>query len=290
MSRAAARLSRLVGLCKAGLIGLSLAAVAAFANAADAPLRFGVFPNLSARAIVLLYQPMQAYLEKALGQPVVIYSAPDFKSFVERTYNRDYDLVVIAPHLARLIQSDAGFLPLFSYTDELNALVVVAKSSPIQSLEDLRGKTVAMPDRLAVIPVLGLRLLRNQGLQPDTDFKSMHSASHSNAALAVQRGDAQGAIVGSSPFAQFPEGLRDSLRVLAKSESIPNQFLLASPTLPTRQTEALRKALNAFAASPEGRQFFEHNGFGGLKPASDAELRKMEPYARDAQAILKTLK
>lgn len=257
------------------------------AAGSETPLRFGVFPNLSARALVQLYQPMQAYLEKALGQPVIIYSAPDFRTFLERTYNRDYDLVVMAPHLARLAQSEADYLPLFSYTQELHALVVTAKTSTIHNLEDLRGKTVALPDRLAIIPVLGLRLLRNQGLQPDGDFKPLYAASHSNSALAVQRGDAQGAIVGSMPYAQFPDELRNSLRVLAQSEAIPNQFLLASPNLAAPQIEALRKALSAFAASAEGRRFLENNGFGGLKPATDTELRKMETYTRDVQTLLK---
>ncbi|MBS4098681.1 MAG: phosphate/phosphite/phosphonate ABC transporter substrate-binding protein [Sulfuricella sp.] len=264
--------------------------VAGVSSAADAPLHFGVFPNLSARALVLLYQPMQAYLEKALGRPVQIYSAPDFRTFLERTYNREYDLVVMAPHLARLAQSEAGYLPLFSYTQELHAVVVVAKSSAIQGVEDLRGKTVVLPDRLAVMPMLGLRVLRNHGLQPDVDFKPLYVASHSNSALAVQRGDAQGAIIGSAPYAQFPEELRDSLRVVARSEAIPNQFLLASPNLTPQRIEALRKALSAFAVAEEGRRFLENSGFAGLKPASDAELHKMEPYARDVQNFLKNAK
>lgn len=280
------RLKAVLALAALALTGLS----PVHAAGSETPLRFGVFPNLSARALVQLYQPMQAYLEKALGQPVIIYSAPDFRTFLERTYNREYDLVVIAPHLARLAQSEADYLPLFSYTQELHALVVTAKTSAIHNLEDLRGKTVALPDRLAIIPVLGLRLLRNQGLQPDGDFKPLYAASHSNSALAVQRGDAQGAIVGSMPYAQFPDELRNSLRVLAQSEAIPNQFLLASPHLAAPQIEALRKALSAFAASAEGRRFLENNGFGGLKPATDAELRKMETYARDVQTLLKAPK
>lgn len=281
-------------ICSSRRIGAWLAAVvllsgmiATPAPAGEPPLRFGIFPNLSARAIVLLYQPMREWLEKSLGQPVTIYSAPDFKTFLERTLNREYDLVIMAPHLARIAQTEADYQPLFSYSQELHAVLVAAKNSAIQSVEDLRGKTVALPDRLAVMPVLGIRVLRSYGLQPDVDFKLLYATSHSNSALAAQRGEAQAAIVGSAPFAQFPEELRDSLRVLAKSESIPNQFILAGPNLGVRQTDALRKALSGFAATPEGRRFLENNGFGGLKPATEAELRKMEPYARDVQSILK---
>lgn len=252
----------------------------------DETLALGIFPNLSARAIVALYQPLQANLEKSLQQRVQTYSAPDFKSFVKRTFRREYDVIVIAPHLARLAQTEAGFIPLFRYSQELHAMVVAAKSSEIRTVDELRGKTVALPDRLAVMPVLGLRLLHNRGLSDD-DFRIYPAASHSNAALSVQRGEAQAAIIGSVPYAQLPQELRSGLRIIATSESIPNQFILANPNLAPARIEAIRKALLDFAASPEGRLFFENNGFGGLKPASEADLKKMEPYARDAHNLLK---
>lgn len=254
---------------------------------ADGALVLGVFPNMSARAIVTLYQPLQAHLEKTLGQRVQIQSAPDFRSFVERTLSRDYDVVVIAPHLARLVQQDGGFIPLFSYSQELRAMVVVAKSSTIRTADELRGKTVALPDRMAVMPVLGQRLLRERGLQADVDYQLLPAISHSNAAFSVQRGEAQAAIIGSVPFAQLPGELRDSLRVIAESESIPNQFILANPGLSAARVEALRKALLDFAAAQEGKRFFETHGFGGLKPATDADLRKMEAYAKDVRTLLK---
>lgn len=269
------------------LLGTSLAPARA-ANGQEETLALGVFPNLSARAIVALYQPLHAHLENNLRLRVQTYSAPDFKSFVERTFRREYDVIVIAPHLARLVQTEAGFIPLFRYSQELHAMVVTAKSSDIRTVDDLRGKTIALPDRLAVMPVLGLRLLRNRGLA-DSDFRIYPAASHSNAALSVQRGEAQAAVIGSAPYAQLPEELRNGLRVVATSESIPNQFILANPNLPPARIEAIRKALLDFAATAEGRQFFESNGFGGLKPASESDLKKMEPYARDAHNLLKAL-
>lgn len=269
------------------LLSASLAPAHA-AHDQEEALALGVFPNLSARAIVTLYQPLQAHLEKNLHLHVQTYSAPDFKSFVERTFRREYDVIVIAPHLARLAQTEAGFVPLFRYSQELHAMVVAAKSSDIRTVDDLRGKTIALPDRLAVMPVLGLRLLRNRGLT-DSDFRIYPAASHSNAVLSMQRGEAQAAIIGSAPFAQLPEDLRNGLRIVAASESIPNQFILANPNLPPARIEAIRKALLDFAATAEGRQFFENNGFGGLKPASESDLKKMESYARDAHNLLKAL-
>lgn len=257
------------------------------AAAPPEPLRLGLFPNQSARALVALYQPLQAHLETALGRPVELFTAPDFKTFVERTHARQYDLVVTAPHLARLAQTEARWQPLFSYSQRLHAVIITLQGGAVRSLEDLRGQTVALPDRLAVIPILGLRLLQEQGLRREADFKLLQAGSHSNAALAVQRGEAQAAIIGSIPFFQLSREAHARLHVLAATASIPSQFLLLNPDREASLADVVRQALLDFAASPRGRDFFERSGFGGVQAASEAELQSMEPYAREVARLLR---
>lgn len=55
-----------------------LLGAACFAMASDMPFRVGVAPHTSARLILQQYQPLRASLEKGLGQPVEIATAPDF--------------------------------------------------------------------------------------------------------------------------------------------------------------------------------------------------------------------
>lgn len=250
------------------------------------PLEIGVFPNLSARVVVTMYQPLRDFLEKDLGRPVEVYTAPDFRTFVERTQNGGYDVVITAPHLARLAQIETGYIPLANYTDPLRGLVVVPKRAPIAGLEDLRGKTVAVPDRLAVVSMVGVHLLRDHGLSPETGLHLAYAKSHVNAALSVLRGEADAAVVGSAPFAQLPKEVRDGLRVLAYTEPIPSQFYLASPRLPPQVVADIGRALMGFAATPEGRRFMETNRFGGLKPTSEGDLKKMDPYAKEVRRLL----
>ncbi|MBS4098680.1 MAG: phosphate/phosphite/phosphonate ABC transporter substrate-binding protein [Sulfuricella sp.] len=255
--------------------------------AQDNVLHIGVLPNISARSNAALYQPVQAYLEKALGQRVTVFSAPDFKSFYARTINGEYDIVVIAPHMARLAQSEGGLIPLFGYSQQLRALLIAEKNSPIHTAANLRGKAIAIPDRLAVIPLIGIRMLRQQGLQVEQDFRLVFAASHNNAALTVLHGDAQAAIIGLVTFTQLSDEVRNNLRVIETSEPIPSLFVMASPKLAAARVDAFKKAYLDFSATPEGRQFFEGNGFGGLKPASEADLKKMDPYAKELQGMLK---
>ncbi|OYY57662.1 MAG: ABC transporter substrate-binding protein, partial [Hydrogenophilales bacterium 28-61-11] len=65
------------------------------AAAADpSPLMLGVFPNTTAKQIVETYRPLANALEKTLRRRVEIYSAPNFKSFVARTRQGKYDLLL----------------------------------------------------------------------------------------------------------------------------------------------------------------------------------------------------
>ncbi len=271
------------------LLGLCLAALPA--RAADAPpaaLEMGVFPNLSPRAVIQLYQPLRLFLEKELRRPVNLYTAPDFATFVARTQKGEFDLLVTAPHFARLAQSEARYAPLANYAKRLQALIVVSGARTAPSLSGLRGGTIAIPDRVAVMSMMGIQKLRDAGLDPETDLTLFDARTHSNAAVSVQRGQTDAAIIGSVPFAQLPAEVRDQLKVLATVPPIPNQFILAGPHLPAPEREKLRAALFNFAASPEGKRFLETNGFGGLSPAKDADLKAMDRYAQEAKRLLDT--
>jgi len=159
------------------------------ATAADGVLKVGLFPNLTPFTLIAVHQPIRLYLEQQLHRPVQLLTAPDFRSFAKRTQNGEYDLVLTAPHLARLAEQDAGYIPVATYDDELRALLLVAKHSPVTRLDQLRGAKVAMPDPMAVVNMLGREMLNKAGVA-DSEYVLVDAHSHNGAALAVLRGEA----------------------------------------------------------------------------------------------------
>lgn len=277
----------IVGKIAAGA-GAFLLALFAFSSAAaaDKPLEFGVFPNLSARTVVTLYQPLRVYLERHLGRPVNIYTAPDFKVFVQRSLKREYDFTVAAPHFARLAQQEAGYRPLAVYSRELRAILVVAQDGPVKSVADLKGQAVALPDSLALMSMYAVQLLREGGLQPGKDVTLTDARSHDNAVSAVTHGEAAAAATSAAPLAQMPAELKNNVRILATSDKAPHQMFMASPRLSAADAERLGKLLLDFAATPEGRRFIETNRFGGIRPITEAELKQLDPYAAEVKRML----
>ncbi|HEX7970782.1 MAG TPA: phosphate/phosphite/phosphonate ABC transporter substrate-binding protein [Thiobacillus sp.] len=278
-------------LARAGLLVLLLLAgvrpAVAVAVDPDRPLVFGVFPNMTAKQMVETYRPLTDALEKTLQRHIVVYSARDFKTFVERTRQGEYDLLLTAPHLAWLARQDAGYRPLLKYAQPTHGLLVVKADSPFRAPDALRGHTVATADSLAVAVLAMQAELAAHGLKRDIDYRTADAGTHHNAAMQVANGRADAAILGLHPYLLLPPELRQQLRVLAETPPLSSLMYLTHPRLRDAEAQAIRRALLDFAASAEGRAFMQRGGYGGFTAVDGSELRAFRPYAMQVQDMLR---
>ncbi|MDP1929332.1 MAG: phosphate/phosphite/phosphonate ABC transporter substrate-binding protein [Thiobacillus sp.] len=253
------------------------------------PLVLGIFPNTTAKQIVETYRPLANALEKTLRRRVEIYSAPNFKSFVARTRQGEYDLLLTAPHFAWLARQDAGYQPLLKYTQPVRGLLVVKSSSSYRDVDALRGRTIAIADPLAVV-VLALQAeLAEDGLKNNVDYRIINAGTHVNATLQVIKGRADVAMVGQNAYMQFPPELRKQLHVLLETPPLSSQTYLTHPRLSEAEVLTIRDTLLRFAATPEGQAFLKKTGLGGFSPLNSNELNAFRPYALQAQKMLQGL-
>lgn len=268
------------------LASLPMRALAA--AAAEPPLSFGVFPNLTARQVVEIYRPLAEALERQLQRRVVIFSARDFRTFVARTRQGHYDILLTAPHLAWLARQDAGYRPLLKYVQPVHGLLVTRADGPFGTIAALRGGTIATADPIAVT-VLALEAeLAAQGLRRHVDYRSVDAGTHNNAVMQVVNGRADAAMLGAPPFLHLPPDVRRQLRVVAESPPLSSQMFLAHPRLNDREAQAIQRALRRFEASPQGRAFMQRGGHGGFAEVDGNELRAFRPYAMEAQTMLRS--
>jgi phosphonate transport system substrate-binding protein len=250
------------------------------------PLVLGVFPNTTAKQIVETYRPLADALEKSLQRRVEIYTAPNFKTFVERTRQGEYDLLLTAPHLAWLARQDAGYQPLLKYTQPVRGLLVVKSASPYRDVAELRGHSIAIADPLAVI-VLALQAeLAEAGLKPGIDYPIINAGTHINAALQVINGRADAAMVGQNALMQFPPDLHQQLLVLLETPPLSSLTYLTHPRLHEAEVKTIRKTLLNFATTSEGKMLLKNGGFGGFSPINSNELNAFRPYALQTQKML----
>lgn len=271
------------------LAGLTLLLSVAMrpAACADKPLVFGVFPNITAKQIVETYQPLATAMEKKLQRRVIVYSARDFRTFVERTREGEYDILLTAPHLAWLARQDVGYRPLLKYAKSTRGLLVVKTASPYIEPEALRGRTIASADPIAVAVMAAQAELAAYGLKRGIDYRTTEAGTHFNAVMQVINGRADAAMLGMHPYLLMSPELRQQLRVLIETPPLSSLMYLTHPRLRDREATAVRQALLDFAGTPEGQAFMQRGGYGGFVAVDGSELRAFRPYALQAQELLR---
>jgi phosphonate transport system substrate-binding protein len=260
------------------------------AASADRPLILGVFPSMTAKQTIEIYRPLANALEKHLRRSVVVYSARDFTTFVARTRQGGYDILLTAPHLAWLARQDTGYRPLLKYAQPVRGLLVVKSDSPFDDPDTLRGRTIAMADPIALAVLAIQAELAAHGLKHGIDYRTTDSGTHTNAVLQVINGRVDAAVLGLHPYNLTPPELRQQLRVLAETPALSSLMYLTHPRLREAEAQAVRNALLSFAATPEGQAFMQRGGYGGFADVDGSELRAFRPYALQAQELLRDVR
>lgn len=238
----------------------------------------GVLPNVSARLILASYQPMREYFERELQQHVEIATAPDFRSFSERTLKGDYQMVIIAPNLGRVAQLDGNWEPLAIYEPKIPGVAVSMATNADNSPNQLKGKGLAMANPQSLVALVGLQWLKAQGLQSGTDFNTVVAANDDSLGAMLRSGETPWAIMSMGEFRAKPEALRQSLRIVHEFARLPGFFVMGHPKLAPAQRQRLRSLMLQFPTTDHGRRFFSLSGFANIRDITDADLKFVDPF------------
>lgn len=265
---------------------LSLACfVPALAVAQDASLfRIGVAPHTSSRVIIEMYQPLRQHLQKTLGTPVAIVTAPDFTEFARRALNQEYELVITTGHQAELLRADARYRPLLTYQATFRAVVVVAAGSRAKSARELAGSAVAGLSPSSLVTLWGLRWMNEHGAAGVT--VRYVSAADSVAQLLLN-GDVSAGTMSLANYQGLAPEVRARLRMLTDSPAMVGRVYLLSQAADAARAAAIETALWSFAETPAGVDYFARYKLEGYRPLRSGELDAMAPYAAEVREQLK---
>jgi phosphonate transport system substrate-binding protein len=186
------------------IIGLAAAAVTAVAGAAQAQgwkaqypeLTLGVIPAENASTTTDRYTPLTDYLSKELGVPVKLRVASDYAAVIEGQRAGNIQIGFYGPaSYARAVITGVETEPMVvarhsnGLTGYYSVLYVTA-DSPYKSIEDLKGKTLALVDPNSTSGNNAPRYFLNKaGYDVDKFFaKAIFAGSHDNAVLALAQG------------------------------------------------------------------------------------------------------
>ena len=233
----------------------------------NSPLVFGVLPFISAEQLVFRFTPLVDYLSDNLQVPVRLETAPDFVEFARRTHEEShYDILFTAPHFFTRAKQKAGYRLIASVdSPEMWAVIVVPKQSEIHALQDLEGK------RLATVPPLGLatllvrKTLFEAGIDPDVDLDMVITPTHDASLLSSYHGVTDASALMQPPFEAASEKVRESMRIIARTESTPHIPISVAPWLGEDCAAEIAELLVNMGSTPEGKAVLQHNRFTGYR-------------------------
>jgi phosphonate transport system substrate-binding protein len=264
-----------------------MACLAAARPAWAQAFQVGVLPNLSPRVLLTNYRPLRDYLSDALGIPVEIATAPDFKTFQARTLAGDYDLVVTAANLGRIAQLDAGLTLIAGFEPAIPALLVTLKAAPATSIEALRGKALAVSNPQSMLVLLGKNWLRQRGLSAGTDYEVVWTRNEDSLAQVLTSGSAPLAMMSAGELRAIRPEIAERLAVMDEFAKLPNFLLLQGRAMPSERAAALRTALLAFPATDLGREFTALTGVRAIRPVPANDLETIDSVVAETREQLR---
>lgn len=218
---------------------------------ADDSYTFAVVPQFEQRKLFGIWKPIVDELAKRSGLQLRLVATLTVPEFERELAQGHFDFSYANPYHILRESKRQGYIPLVRDAVPLEGILVVAKESPIRSVTELDGKTLAIPSPNA----LGASLLIRADLENIYHVRMMplNVKTHSSVYLNVATGaaDAGGGV--QKTLEEQDPGIRTALRVLYTTRSMPSHPVSAHPRVPKPAREALRKALLEMAATPAGR-------------------------------------
>jgi phosphonate transport system substrate-binding protein len=289
-----------------GVLALSMLLAAACSMVQASPAKLGTEQNPVKLALLAAIEPQRAlvvgeslarHVEAASGLRIKLTAPTSDAAVIEGMSTHNVDVGWLAPLAYVQARERVGAEPLLASVRAGSATsrgqIVVHADSSITNLDGLHRKRFALVAPPSVTGnLLPRALLLAGGLDPASAFEQVTLlGSDESVMLAVYRREVDaGALAveraartapGTGQVAQRqPPDLLEKVRVLARTESVPNDTIVVRKGLPPELVKQLRDGLLQMAGSPAGAQVLrELDGVEGLTPVTDADFQPLREAA-----------
>ncbi|MCI2420266.1 phosphate/phosphite/phosphonate ABC transporter substrate-binding protein [Saccharopolyspora sp. K220] len=256
-------------------------------------LVFASIPSEESTSLEQEFKPLIDMLSKETGKKIRIEKATDYAAVIEGQRTGKVDIAMYGP-LSYVVARNSGvrITPLGAQVETPGSVPgyrsygLVKADSPIQRLEDFRGKQVCFVDPNSTSGYLYPKAaLQTAGIDVARDIKPVMAGGHDASALAINSGQCDaGFAYDTMVDKQLPEkgSLKPGdLRVVWRSDVIPGSPAAVSddldPALKGKIVEAFKTKANADYLKANGfcTDKCDIGGYWGFVPADDATFNSV---------------
>lgn len=235
-----------------------------------------------------VFEEFVSYLEQELGRPVQYFNIKSYAAQIEAMRAGRLHISGFASGSVPDAVSTAGFRPMVVMGDENGMIsykmaVITHQESDIHSVEDLKGKEIALVSETSGSGYFTPRALFYEefGMLPGVDYEVTFSGSHDNSILGVYHRDYIAAPIANTVVGRMYEGDRienpdNWVRIIYESPPLPVTAYGTAHNLHPDLQEKVKQAFLSFdwEGTHLAEQWEGHDRFGEIDYKKDWEITR----------------
>jgi len=239
-------------------------------------LSFGVFPYIPPKELAKLLAPMPKAFSRALNDKVVHFrSATSYDQFNQNITQGAYDIIFTQPFDYKSA-IEYGYTPIAQSSETISAHIYVNKKSNIQTLTELKGKTIASPPRHAAVSRLFNKKIRQAGFWPGQDLIIEYKQSHLSCLKQLKYQKASACISAPGGLLAVSPGLSKNIRLLDKSQEIPGLIFMVKNQMDKKSQTILKNTIINWHKTPSGKELLNNTKLQHFIDVNKAQYDKLQ--------------
>jgi len=252
-----------------------LLSVPPYSLAADTSIRLGLFPYANPAKLIEHHKSFVKHLETSTGYRIQILTSADYQSFLQRTHENEFDIILTAPHFGRLAESRDGYQRIAMTKHNVQGVYMVKSDSGIQNISELKAKRLTIAAPSSIVYRLAEHQLREEyGLVNGKDIEIIPTGNHNNAIYAVIRGESEAAVTGINLYYGFIKARGPIVRKIGETKKLPGFMFMANSKVSVQMVQLFKNAALDFAATDAGKTYVFH----GYQEIRDKTMQKLDAY------------
>lgn len=224
-------------------------------------LVFGVNPYQDPASLKEIFKEFLDYLEKELDCEIVFLVSNDYLHLATLIESQKVDFASISPKLLSTVRQhikETNYLATIKIKDEKNTskstyrgLIVGQNNGVINHLSDLKGKKFGFTDKESTSGYFYPQmLLKEAGIDCEKDFSQVFMLKkHPKIIGALLENSIDAGAVYEGTYKEMKNEIGNKLKIIATTEEIPYDAIVASPHLSSKIVDKIKKALLKFESN-----------------------------------------
>ena len=268
------------------VVFLLLLWVASCKNASEEVVKLSIQPKYSLNIMSKKYSPMIHYLSEETGYKIRLVSALSYSSYFHVLEANQVDIAFQNPLAYIILHKTRDAYPLvktvgFDGMDKYRGIIITHKDNGIETINDLKGKEVAIASRRALGGYLGqAHLCRENGIDVEKELSIVLMQTQDDVILNVYRQKVDAGFVSEDALPEVKEKIDlGEIKIVEHTDYFPTWCVAAFRNTKPEVAEKIKKALLKLDSEiPQQRNILEAMGGIGFTEANDSDYKLNVSY------------